>query len=145
MGGETRMLVPSPRDVDTYDEKPEMSAARLPHGSSPSVERGGYGFAIVNFANADMVGHSGGSRPSSRRSRRSTRALARSSLPSSGREASVSITADHGNAEQMLEADGASPHTAHTTNPVPVIVTAEDIAFGRAGSSRTWHRHASNC
>ena len=87
--GETRVLVPSPRDVDTYDQKPEMSAPEVTRSFVESVETGDYGFAIVNFANPDMVGHSGVIPAVSPPSKPSTTALGRSLRPSNGRAASV--------------------------------------------------------
>ena len=125
--GETRMLVPSPREVGTYDQQPEMSAAEVADRVLRRARARGYSFAVVNFANPDMVGHTGvipavveavetdGRLPRPRG--RDGRAAA---------AASALITADHGNAEQMLEPDGISPHTAHTSNLVPLIVTDPD-------------------
>jgi 2,3-bisphosphoglycerate-independent phosphoglycerate mutase len=131
--GETRELVPSPRDVGTYDEKPEMSATELASRFAADVEGGEYGFAIVNFANPDMVGHSGVI-PAVVKAVETVDACLGEVVAAVERAGGVClITADHGNAEQLLEADGTSPHTAHTTNPVPLIVTAEGIALREGG------------
>ena len=121
--GETRILVPSPREVGTYDKKPEMSAAEVTNRFSDALESDGYGFAILNFANPDMVGHTGVI-PAVVRAVETVDACLGRVVETVQRLGGVLlITADHGNAEQMLEADGTSPHTAHTSNPVPLIVT----------------------
>ncbi len=121
--GETRILVPSPRDVGTYDKKPEMSAPEVTERFCKELEDDGYGFAIVNFANPDMVGHSGVI-PAVVKAVETADTCLEKVVETVERLGGVLlITADHGNAEQMLEADGTSPHTAHTSNPVPLIVT----------------------
>ena len=120
--GEERVLVPSPRDVPSYDLKPEMSAegvadevvSRLPDG---------YRFCIVNFANPDMVGHTGVIPAVVRAVEAADAALRRVVAATAALGGVCLVTADHGNAEQMFEADGVSPHTAHTTNPVPLVLT----------------------
>ena len=143
--GETRILVPSPRDVPSYDLKPEMSADEVadallrrdrrrlrlrgrqlrepghgrPHGRDPGRRRG--------------------------RSRRPTAASAASSSRVDRARRRLPVTADHGNAEQLLEADGVSPHTAHTTNPVPLVVTAAGRRCATAASSPISRRLASIC
>jgi 2,3-bisphosphoglycerate-independent phosphoglycerate mutase len=131
-GGETRILVPSPREVPSYDHKPEMSAREV--ATRFAVEVGtGYAFAVVNFANPDMVGHTG-SIPAVIEAVETTDACLGEVVQAVERAGGVSlITADHGNAEQMLEADGASPHTAHTTNPVPLILTNEEMGLAEKG------------
>jgi 2,3-bisphosphoglycerate-independent phosphoglycerate mutase len=121
--GETRVLVPSPRDVPSYDHKPEMSAFEVAERFAAEVGDG-YAFGIVNFANPDMVGHTG-SIPAAVKAVEAVDACLGRVVDAVERAGGVSlVTADHGNAEQMLEADGVSPHTAHTTNPVPLVVTA---------------------
>ncbi len=120
--GETRILVPSPRDVPSYDQKPEMSAREVSRRFCEEVGDG-YAFAIVNFANPDMVGHTG-SIPAVTQAIETVDSCLGDVVHVVERAGGVSlITADHGNAEQMLEPDGVSPHTAHTTNPVPLVVT----------------------
>jgi 2,3-bisphosphoglycerate-independent phosphoglycerate mutase len=120
--GETRVLVPSPRDVPTYDLKPEMSAFEVTERFEEEIPND-YAFAIVNFANPDMVGHSGVI-PAVVRGVAAVDACLGRVVAAVDRLGGVClVTADHGNAEQMLEADGSSPHTAHTTNPVPLVVT----------------------
>ena len=127
--GEARVLVPSPRDVPSYDHRPEMSAAEVAARFCDEVRSREYGFAVVNFANPDMVGHTG-SIPATVRAVETVDAclgLAADAVRDAG---GVSlVTADHGNAEQMLEADGVSPHTAHTTNRVPLVLTAPGYAL----------------
>jgi 2,3-bisphosphoglycerate-independent phosphoglycerate mutase len=123
--GEARVLIPSPRDVSTYDQKPEMSAAEVTRNFVEGVETGDYGFAIVNFANPDMVGHSGVI-PAVVEAVEAVDLLLGEVVAAAERHGGVClVTADHGNAEQMLGADGVSPHTAHTSNPVPLVVTGE--------------------
>jgi 2,3-bisphosphoglycerate-independent phosphoglycerate mutase len=122
--GETRILVPSPRDVATYDQKPEMSAREVADRFVAEIGDG-YRFAIVNFANPDMVGHTGVI-PAVVTAVETVDACLGDVVEAVERAGGVClVTADHGNAEQMLEADGTSPHTAHTTNPVPLLVTAD--------------------
>ncbi len=126
--GEDRVLVPSPRDVASYDLKPEMSADRL---ADEFVERigDGYAFAVVNFANPDMVGHTGVIPAVVTAVETADRCLGRVVDATHEAGGVALIIADHGNAEQMLEADGVSPHTAHTTNPVPAILTDSGAAL----------------
>jgi 2,3-bisphosphoglycerate-independent phosphoglycerate mutase len=130
--GETRILVPSPRDVPSYDHKPEMSAREVARRFCDEIGNG-YAFAVVNFANPDMVGHTGAI-PVVVEAVETTDACLREVVEAVDRLGGVSlITADHGNAEQMLEADGTSPHTAHTTNPVPLILTKEGMTLQKVG------------
>jgi 2,3-bisphosphoglycerate-independent phosphoglycerate mutase len=130
--GETRILVPSPRDVPSYDHKPEMSAREVTDRFCAEVG-GGYAFAVVNFANPDMVGHTG-SIPAVTRAVEVTDECLGEVVEAVAAAGGVClITADHGNAEQMLEPDGVSPHTAHTTNPVPLIVTERGASLRPGG------------
>ena len=119
--GETRVLVPSPRDVATYDQKPEMSAREVSERFCAEVGDG-YRFAIVNFANPDMVGHTG-NLPAVVKAVETADACLGDVVAAVERAGGVTlVTADHGNAETMLE-PGGEPHTAHTSNPVPLVVT----------------------
>ena len=135
--------MPSPRDVPTYDHKPEMSAREAADKFVAAWREDAPAFGIINFANPDMVGHTGvipaavdGDRDRRRLPRRRRRA--RSRTPA----ARCSITADHGNADHMLEPDG-SPNTAHSLNPVPFVVTADGgDAARRAASSPTSRRRS---
>ncbi len=129
--GEERVLVPSPRDVPSYDHKPEMSADGV---ADAVVEQIGDGFAfcVVNFANPDMVGHTGVIPAVVQAVETADRCLGRVVDRVTELGGVCLITADHGNAERMFEEDGKSPHTAHTTNPVPLIVTVPGATL-RAG------------
>jgi len=131
--GETRILVPSPRDVPSYDKKPEMSARELADRFAAEVGQG-YAFAVVNFANPDMVGHTGVI-PAVVEAVETTDACLGRVVEAVEKAGGVClITADHGNAEHLLEPDG-SPHTAHTTNLVPLILTEAGAAI-REGELR---------
>jgi 2,3-bisphosphoglycerate-independent phosphoglycerate mutase len=120
--GERRELVASPRDVPTYDHKPEMSAPEAAAAFVEAWRSDSPGFGIINFANADMVGHTGVIPAAVRAIETVDRCLAEvvEAVHASG--GVCIITADHGNADNMLEPDG-SPNTAHSLNPVPLIVT----------------------
>jgi 2,3-bisphosphoglycerate-independent phosphoglycerate mutase len=121
--GEDRILVDSPRDVPSYDKKPQMSASEVADRVVRAIAEDGYGFVIVNFANADMVGHTGVI-PAAVQAVETTDECLGRVVDAVERAGGVTLViADHGNAETLLQEDG-SPHTAHTTNPVPVIVTA---------------------
>jgi len=126
--GETRLLVPSPRDVPSYDKKPAMSAVELTDRFVDEIGKG-YAFAVINFANPDMVGHTGVI-PAVVEAVETTDACLGRVVEAVERLGGVClVTADHGNAEKLLEDDGISPHTAHTTNPVPLIVTAKGLTL----------------
>jgi 2,3-bisphosphoglycerate-independent phosphoglycerate mutase len=132
-GGETRILVPSPRDVPSYDHKPEMSAREVTERFVDALDSADYAFAVVNFANPDMVGHTG-SIPAVVEAVETVDACLGVVVDAVTRNGGVSlITADHGNAEQMLEEDGTSPHTAHTSNLVPLIVTDPRLRLADGG------------
>jgi 2,3-bisphosphoglycerate-independent phosphoglycerate mutase len=130
--GETRTLVPSPRDVPSYDFKPAMSADDV---ADKVVEQvgDGYRFCVVNFANPDMVGHTGSIPAVIEAVETADRCLGRIVERVTELGGACLITADHGNAETMLEADGVSPHTAHTTNAVPLIVTIAGARLAEGG------------
>jgi 2,3-bisphosphoglycerate-independent phosphoglycerate mutase len=130
--GETRILVPSPRDVPSYDHKPEMSAGEVAERFSAEIGKG-YAFGVVNFANPDMVGHTGVIPAVVEAVETADGCLERVVEAVATAGGVCLITADHGNAEQMLEADGTSPHTAHTTNPVPLVLTKEDAELREEG------------
>jgi len=130
--GEDWELVDSPRDVATYDQKPSMSADEVADHVVDGLGSGRYGFCLVNFANPDMVGHTGSIPAAVEAVETADRCLARVVEAVEKRAGVCLITADHGNAETMLNADG-SPHTAHTTNPVPLIVTDHAIRLRDGG------------
>ncbi len=123
--GEDRMLVPSPK-VATYDLKPEMSAPGIADTVVKAVEEGTFDVIIVNFANADMVGHSGKIEPTVKAVETVDACLDRIERAVRQKGGAMLITADHGNAEMMIDPATGGPHTAHTTNPVPFIVMAEN-------------------
>jgi 2,3-bisphosphoglycerate-independent phosphoglycerate mutase len=131
--GETRLMVPSPREVGTYDKKPEMAADELAGRFCEALEQDGFSFAIVNFANPDMVGHTG-LIPAVVSAVETTDACLARVVETVERLGGVTlVTADHGNAESMLEPDGTSPHTAHTSNPVPLVVTDREASLREGG------------
>jgi len=130
--GEERRLVDSPRDVPTYDHKPEMSAEAAADAFVEQWQAGGFSFGIINFANPDMVGHTGVIPAAVEAIETVDGQLARvvEAVHASG--GACIVTADHGNADNMLEPDG-SPNTAHSLNPVPLIVTAAVSALRDGG------------
>jgi 2,3-bisphosphoglycerate-independent phosphoglycerate mutase len=132
LDGERRELVPSPRDVPTYDHKPEMSASAAAAAFVEAWESDSPTFGIINFANADMVGHTGVI-PAAVAAVETVDAclgeVVRAVHSSGG---ACVITADHGNADNMLEPDG-SPNTAHSLNPVPLILTAPGLRLRDGG------------
>jgi len=123
--GEDRVLVPSPK-VATYDLKPEMSAAGIADAVVKAVNDGTFDVIIVNFANADMVGHSGKIEPTVKAVETVDACLGRIEPAVRAKGGAMLITADHGNAELMIDPATGGPHTAHTTNPVPFIVVSDN-------------------
>ena len=119
--GEDRVLIPSPRDVSTYDEKPEMSAPEVTEEVLARLRSKTYGMIVLNFANMDMVGHTGVIPAAVKACETVDRCVARIVEEVLGQDGAVVITADHGNAEKMID-DSGSPHTAHTLNPVRLIL-----------------------
>ncbi|MFM7552091.1 MAG: 2,3-bisphosphoglycerate-independent phosphoglycerate mutase [Actinomycetota bacterium] len=130
--GEARVLVPSPRDVATYDLKPEMSASGVADAVVEGIRGGAFEFVVVNFANPDMVGHTGSIPAVVAAVEEVDHRLGEVVTAVRDVEGVVVVTADHGNAEQMLDA-GGEPHTAHTTNPVPVLVVGADVRLRPEG------------
>jgi 2,3-bisphosphoglycerate-independent phosphoglycerate mutase len=130
--GEERVLVPSPRDVPTYDHKPEMSAREAARAFVASWQKQQPAFGIINFANPDMVGHTGVIEAAVRAVETVDDCLGEvvATVHESG--AACIVTADHGNADHMLEPDG-SPNTAHSLNPVPLIVTVPGLELRERG------------
>jgi 2,3-bisphosphoglycerate-independent phosphoglycerate mutase len=129
--GEERILVPSPRDVATYDEKPEMSAVEVAERFADAIGEGP-SFGIVNFANPDMVGHTGVIPAVVSAVETVDRCLGVVVDAVTAAGGVCLVTADHGNAEVMLNSDG-SPQTAHTTNLVPLVVTKDEITLRERG------------
>jgi 2,3-bisphosphoglycerate-independent phosphoglycerate mutase len=130
--GEERFLVDSPRDVPTYDHKPEMSASAAADAFVEHWEGGDYGFGIINFANPDMVGHTGVIPAAVVAIETVDAQLGRVVEAVHATGGACIVTADHGNADHMLEPDG-NPNTAHSLNPVPLVVTAAHAGPLREG------------
>jgi 2,3-bisphosphoglycerate-independent phosphoglycerate mutase len=130
--GEEHRLVESPRDVATYDEKPEMSAAAAAATFVDHWSAGSYRFGIINFANPDMVGHTGVIPAAVAAVEEVDRLLGEVVAAVTAKGGACIVTADHGNCDHMLEPDG-SPNTAHSLNPVPLVVTAAGSGPLRSG------------
>jgi 2,3-bisphosphoglycerate-independent phosphoglycerate mutase len=130
--GEERHLVDSPRDVPTYDHKPEMSARAAADTFAGHWAKNDYRFGIINFANPDMVGHTGVIPAAVAAVEEVDGCLGDVIEAVSAKGGACIVTADHGNCDHMLEPDG-SPNTAHSLNPVPLIVTAEGVALRDQG------------
>ncbi len=131
--GEERILVPSWKGA-TYDLHPEMSAAQITEEAVRALRGGAFGGLVVNYANADMVGHTG--KLPETISAIETLDRCFGILEAACKDAGVLLlmTADHGNAEQMLDAQTGQPHTAHTSNPVPLILCAKRGVLADGGS-----------
>lgn len=121
--GEERLLVPSPKDVPTYDKKPEMSAYPVTEEALKKI-RQGFPVVIVNYANPDMVGHSGILPATIRAVEVIDECIGKIVQEVLDRKGTLLITGDHGNCEEMADAQGG-PHTAHTLNPVPFLLVGE--------------------
>ncbi|HEX3220753.1 MAG TPA: 2,3-bisphosphoglycerate-independent phosphoglycerate mutase, partial [Candidatus Limnocylindria bacterium] len=122
--GEDRVLVPSRRDVATYDQAPQMSAPQITDQLLAGIGSGDYDFIIVNFANPDMVGHTGVWDAAVKALQFLDGCLTRASDAVLTAGGALVITADHGNVEQMRDEHG-EPQTKHTTSPVPLVLVGE--------------------
>jgi len=131
--GEDRILVPSPREVPSYDKKPEMSAPEVARRFCEAIGSGEYAFAVVNFANADMVGHTGSIPATIEALEAVDKCLGEVVAAVQAQGGVCLITADHGNSEKMLADDGVSIFTAHTNSQVPLIVTVEGAKLRSGG------------
>ncbi len=127
-GGEERILVPSPK-VATYDLKPEMSAQGITDTVVKAIEKGEFDAIIMNYANADMVGHSGNLEATIKAVEAVDAGLAQIYQTLKSRGGLWLITADHGNAETMIDPITGGPHTYHTTNPVPLLLVSDNDAL----------------
>ena len=124
--GEDRVLIPSPK-VATYDMKPDMSANEVAAACVDRIESGNYDVIILNFANCDMVGHTGVYEAARLAVETVDRCVGQVVEATSKMGGITLITADHGNSEQMFQDDGVSPMTAHTTNPVPFCIVGASV------------------
>lgn len=126
--GEDRILVPSPK-VETYDMQPEMSAYEVTDKVCEALENDKYDVVILNFANTDMVGHTGSLPAAIKAVETVDECVGRIVKIIEEKKGNLLITADHGNAEQMIDYKTGEPHTAHTTNPVPIILVTDNKAY----------------
>ena len=126
--GEDRILVPSPK-VETYDMKPEMSAYEVTDKVCEALENDKYDVVILNFANTDMVGHTGSLQAAIKAVEAVDECVGKIVKIIEEKQGNLLITADHGNAEQMIDYKTGEPHTAHTTNPVPIILVTANKEY----------------
>ena len=119
---EDRLLIPSPREVATYDLKPEMSAYKLTEELLVKLDRSNYDLIVLNFANGDMVGHSGKIEAAVKACEAVDECLGRLVEAVIEKAGTVLVTSDHGNAEQMADPVNGESFTAHTGNPVPFLI-----------------------
>jgi 2,3-bisphosphoglycerate-independent phosphoglycerate mutase len=131
--GEERILVPSPQ-VKTYDLQPEMSAPEVTDKLVVAIESGRYDAIICNYANSDMVGHTGDFDAAVKAIEALDACLGRVVAAAQGSGAELLITSDHGNAEQMQDAVSGQSHTAHTQNPVPLIYIGRPARLQEKGA-----------
>lgn len=124
--GEERILIPSTQEVPTYDKKPEMSAAQVTETVLKALDQKKFGFILVNFANPDMVGHTGVLEAAIRAVETIDDCLAKIAEKILALDGTLLITADHGNVEQMTHDETGQAHTAHTTYPVPLILLSKN-------------------
>lgn len=127
--GEDRVLVPSPKEVATYDLKPEMSAYGVCDKLVEAIDSGKYDVVIINFANPDMVGHTGVEDAAIKAVEAVDECVGRAVEAIKRNDGVMFICADHGNAEQLIDYETKAPFTAHTTNPVPFILVNYDPAY----------------
>lgn len=120
-------MAPSPRDVSTYDQKPEMSAEEVLVKVLAEIEKGEAELIIVNFANPDMVGHTGVLAAAVAAVEKVDNCVGRVVEATLAKGGSLIVTADHGNCEQMIDPQTGGPHTAHTTFDVPLLVIEPDL------------------
>ena len=127
--GEDRVLVNSPKDVATYDLKPEMSAYQVCDKLTEAIRSGKYDVIIINFANPDMVGHTGVQAAAIKAVETVDECVGKAVAAVKEMDGVLFICADHGNAEQLIDYETGAPFTAHTTNPVPFILVNYDPAY----------------
>jgi len=133
--GEERKMVPSPKSVATYDLEPKMSAAGVADATVSAIEGGTFDFVLVNFANPDMVGHTGVLPAAIEAVEAVDVGVGRIAAAVQARGGALFVTADHGNCELMIDPASGKPHTAHTLNPVPLLYVndADRAVTVRAG------------
>ncbi|MCD8300044.1 MAG: 2,3-bisphosphoglycerate-independent phosphoglycerate mutase [Clostridiales bacterium] len=134
--GEDRILVPSPKEVATYDLKPEMSAPEVGRNLVEAIGSGKYDVIIINFANPDMVGHTGVIEAAVAAVERIDQLVGDAVEAIKKADGVIFLCADHGNAEKMIDPETGLPHTAHTTNPVPFILINADPSYKLAEGGR---------
>jgi len=125
--GEERILIPSPKEFPTYDLIPEMSARKVAEAACKEILSGKHDVIIVNFANCDMVGHTGIYEAAYSAVQTVDDCVGKIKDAVTKMNGCLVVTSDHGNAEIMIAEDGVSPHTAHSTNPVPLIIYGADV------------------
>ena len=128
--GEDRILVNSPKDVPTYDLKPQMSAPEVCDRLVEAINSDKYDVIVINFANPDMVGHTGVIDAAVKAVEAVDACVGRAVEAIKAKNGTLFICADHGNCEQMVDYETGQPHTAHTTNPVPFILVNYDEGYG---------------
>jgi 2,3-bisphosphoglycerate-independent phosphoglycerate mutase len=131
---EDRILIPSPTDVPTYNLKPEMSAHAVTDEVVNAIARNCYDLIVCNFANPDMVGHTGDFDATVHAIEAVDECLGRIAEAAQAAGGELVITADHGNAEQMFDYETRQPHTAHTTNPVPLLYVGRPGTIAKTGA-----------
>jgi 2,3-bisphosphoglycerate-independent phosphoglycerate mutase len=124
--GERRIMCPSPKEVATYDLKPEMSAHDVTAAILPEIEKAATDFICLNFANADMVGHTGVWKAVIKAVESVDQCVEQLVTKALEKDYTIFLTADHGNSDYMINADG-TPNTAHTLNPVPFFIISNDF------------------
>jgi len=125
--GEERILIPSPKEFPTYDLIPEMSARKVAEAACKEILSGKFDVIIINFANCDMVGHTGIYKAAYTAVQTVDECVGKIKEAVTKMDGWLVVTSDHGNAEIMIAEDGVSPHTAHSTNPVPFIIYGADV------------------
>jgi 2,3-bisphosphoglycerate-independent phosphoglycerate mutase len=125
------VLIPSTQEVPTYDLRPAMSAYEITEALIKKLGEERWGLVVLNYANADMVGHTGNFPATVRACEVVDECIGKVVEAATRQKGTVIITADHGNAEQMLDYETGQPHTAHTTNPVPLILVNEEFKARR--------------
>jgi 2,3-bisphosphoglycerate-independent phosphoglycerate mutase len=133
--GEERIMVPSPK-VATYDLKPEMSAFEVTDKLVAAIASGRFDVVVVNFANPDMVGHSGLIEAAAKAVEAVDICLGRLSDAVIAAGGTLLVTADHGNVEQMTDPETGEPHTAHTTNPVPIVLVNPPVGVRKLAQGK---------